>query len=54
MKKYSVIVSDNAWYPIEAENKEEAMRIAWEWFIQREPDFKVEEFEEDEEVCTEH
>ena len=55
MKKYSVVVSDHAWYPeIEAENKEQAMQKAWEWFIQREPDFEVEEFDEDEEVCTEH
>lgn len=55
MKKYSVVVSDSAWYPeIEAENKEQAKQMAWEWFIQREPDFEVEEFDENEEVCTEH
>ena len=55
MAKYSIVVSDHAWYPeIEAESKEQAKQIAWEWFIQREPDFEVEEFEEDEEVCAEY
>lgn len=55
MAKYSVVVSDHAWYPeIEAENEEHAIRQAWALFVQREPDFEVEEFEEDEEICTEH
>ena len=54
MAKYSVIVSDSAWYPIEAENEEEAIRQAWEWFIQRTPNFDVEERKEDEEICAEH
>ena len=49
MAKYSVIVSDSAWYPIEAENEEEAKRIAHEWFIQREPTFDVEEVKDNEE-----
>ena len=54
MAKYSVVVSDSAWYPIEAESKEEAIQVAWEWFIQRKPNFDVEELKKDEEVCTEH
>ena len=49
MAKYSVIVSDRAWYPIEAESKEEAIQIAWGWFVEREPIFDVEEVEDNEE-----
>lgn len=43
-KLWNVRVSDEAYYTgIEAETEEEAKHIAWNWFIERKPDFEVEE-----------
>lgn len=43
-KLWNVRVCDVADYiGIEAETEEEAKHIAWNWFIEREPEFEVEE-----------
>lgn len=46
MKKFEITITDSAWYPIEAENKEEAVCRALEWFIEREPEIEVKEVED--------
>lgn len=46
-KFWNVRVSDEAYYPeIEAETEEQAMLIAQNWFMEREPEFEVEEVSE--------
>lgn len=43
-KLWNVRVSDDAYYSeIEAETEEEAKTVAWNWFIEREPEFEVKE-----------
>lgn len=46
MKKFIVVVSDIATYPIEANSAEEAKSLAWEWFNERKPAFEIQEVEE--------
>ena len=46
MKKFIVVVSDIAEYPIEANSAEEAKSLAWEWFNERKPTFEIQEVEE--------
>ena len=47
MKKFIVVVSDVAEYPIEANSAEEAKSLAWRWFNEREPAFEIQGVEED-------
>ena len=48
-KLYNVEISDNAWYPeIEAETEEEAIMIAMNWWLERQPEIKCEEVTENE------
>ena len=50
MKKFNVYVSDDVEYPeIEADTEEEAIAMAWEWWICRSPNFRVEVSEEEDE-----
>lgn len=43
MKKFNIEISDSAFYPaIEAESKEQAIRMAEEWFSERCPKVTVE------------
>ena len=45
-KKFYVTVNGGSVsYPIEAENEEEAIYRAWDWFNERVPEFEVEEVE---------
>ena len=47
-KLYNVEISDNAWYPeIEADTPEEAIQVALEWWLERQPDIHCEETQED-------
>ena len=49
MKKFNVEIWGKAYYPeIEAETVEEAKNIAWDWFLERTPQFLVEEVKENE------
>ena len=43
MAKYYVMVRDSADYTIEAENEEQAVERAYEYWLQREPDIFVDE-----------
>ncbi len=45
MKKYKVSASLDAYYEFEASSEEEARAIAWDWFIECEPNFEIEEEE---------
>lgn len=45
MKKYKVDVSLDAHYEFEASSEEEARIIALDWFIECEPNFEIEEGE---------
>ena len=50
MKKFDVCISDYVEYlEIEAETEEEAIAQAWEWWVCRSPDFRVEVSEEEDE-----
>ena len=46
MAKYYVMVRDSADYEIEAENEEQAVEIAYEYWLEREPDIFVDSEEE--------
>ena len=49
MRKFKVLIEDSACYVVEDENDElteaDALRIAEEWFIEREPTIYIEELE---------
>ena len=49
MRKFKVLIEDSVCYVVEDENDElteaDALRIAEEWFIEREPTIYVEELE---------
>ena len=49
MRKFKVLIEDSACYVVEDEDNElteaDALRIAEEWFIEREPTIYVEELE---------
>ena len=48
-KMFNVEITDNAWYPeIEAETEEEAIMIAMDWWLERQPDIRCEEVTENE------
>ena len=49
MAKFYVMVRDSADYEIEAENEEQAVEKAYEYWLQREPDIFVDSEEESEE-----
>ena len=52
MAFYNVEIWDKAYYPaIQAENPEEAKRIAEEWFYERHPSAVAEEFQPSCEAC---
>lgn len=47
MRKFEVTVSDTATYVVEAKTANEAKSIAWDWFVDRKPNFEVKECESD-------
>ena len=46
MAKFYVMVRDSADYEIEAENEEMAIEIAYEYWLEREPDIFIDSEEE--------
>lgn len=49
MKKFYVMIRDSADYEIEAETEERAIEIAYNYWVERDPDIYVDSKEESEE-----
>lgn len=48
MPRFNIEIGDNVYYPdVEAENEEAAIYMAVSWWMERNPDIRCEEIEED-------
>lgn len=43
IRKFEIEVSANAFYEIEARSQEEAIELAYNWFLELNPDFEIHE-----------